>query len=83
MCVACRQMRPKRELIRVTKSPDQESMQIDPTGKAPGRGAYLCREAACLERALKTKALERALEYRLDEPAIKQLREAVSLDGRS
>ncbi len=65
MCVACRQMRPKKELVRVVRTPGTPetppAVVIDQTGKANGRGAYVCNDAACLERAQKTRALERAL----------------------
>lgn len=82
MCVACRQMRPKRELIRVTKSADG-AICIDSTGKISGRGAYICQDPNCLERAQKTRALERALEHRIDDEVMDQLRKAISLDGES
>lgn len=68
MCVGCRQMFPKRELVRVVRN-KEGVLSIDKIGKAPGRGAYLCMQAACLERAVKTKGLERALEQKV-EPAI-------------
>lgn len=58
-CVGCREMKEKRALIRVVKSPDGE-ISLDFRGKKPGRGAYLCPDAACLAKARKTKALERA-----------------------
>ena len=60
-CVGCREMKPKKELIRVVKSPEG-AISLDFRGKAPGRGAYLCPDSACLKRAIKSKALERALE---------------------
>ncbi|HIQ70294.1 MAG TPA: YlxR family protein [Candidatus Avoscillospira stercorigallinarum] len=60
-CVGCREMKPKKELIRVVKSPDG-AISLDFRGKAPGRGAYLCPDAACLKRAIKAKALERAFD---------------------
>ncbi|HML46214.1 MAG TPA: YlxR family protein, partial [Clostridia bacterium] len=62
MCVGCREMRPKKELLRVVKSPE-DVISLDPVGKAPGRGAYVCRSEACLTRAVKQKQLERALEH--------------------
>lgn len=68
MCVACRTMRPKKELLRIVRSAEG-AVSIDPTGRAAGRGAYICRDIACLERAVKTKALERALEQKV-EPAL-------------
>ena len=58
-CLGCRAMKPKRELVRVVRSPEG-SVSIDRHGKAPGRGAYLCPDAACLKRAIKAKALSRA-----------------------
>ena len=60
-CVGCREMKPKKELIRVVKSPEG-AISLDFRGKAPGRGAYLCPAAACLKRAIKAKALERAFD---------------------
>ena len=58
-CVGCREMKEKRALIRVVKSPEGE-ISLDFRGKKPGRGAYLCPDPACLARARKSKALERA-----------------------
>lgn len=68
MCVGCREMRPKKELIRIVRSPQGE-VCADFTGRAPGRGAYLCKNPECLARAQKIKALERALEHKV-EPAV-------------
>lgn len=59
-CVGCRKIRPKREMVRIVCTPDQ-GVKIDETGKAPGRGAYLCRERQCWEKALSGKRLEYAL----------------------
>jgi predicted RNA-binding protein YlxR (DUF448 family) len=59
-CVACQQMMPKKELIRVVKTPNDE-MLIDLTGKKAGRGAYLCGKLSCFKLAKKSKALDRAL----------------------
>lgn len=58
-CVGCREMKPKRELIRVVHSPEG-GISLDFKGKAPGRGAYLCPDPACLKRAVRSRALERA-----------------------
>ena len=60
-CVGCREMRQKKELVRVVKSPEGV-ISLDFRGKAPGRGAYLCPDLECLKRARKSRALERALE---------------------
>ena len=58
-CLGCRTMKPKRELIRVVRSPDGD-VSLDFKGKKPGRGAYICHDTECLKRAVKTKALSRA-----------------------
>ena len=63
-CVACRTVRPKRELLRVVRAPDGH-VAIDESGRAPGRGAYVCRDGACLQRAVARGALGRALATRL------------------
>ncbi len=60
-CVGCRVMKDKRELLRVVKSPEGD-ISLDFTGKKAGRGAYVCHELACLQRARKSRALERAFE---------------------
>ncbi len=66
MCVGCREMKPKKTLLRVVKSPTGE-VALDETGRKPGRGAYVCRSAECLKRAIKQKQLERALECTFSE----------------
>lgn len=60
-CVGCREMKPKKELIRVVRSPEGV-ISLDFRGKAPGRGAYLCPDTACLKRAIKARALSRVFE---------------------
>jgi predicted RNA-binding protein YlxR (DUF448 family) len=77
-CVGCRKTRPKREMVRIVRTPDQE-VKIDESGKAPGRGAYLCRERRCWERALSEKRLEYALKTGLS----KGEREALLEFGQS
>ena len=64
MCVGCREMKEKRELIRIVRTPEGEAA-LDPTGKRSGRGAYVCRKAECLKRAIRQKQLERQLEISL------------------
>ncbi|MGG1311148.1 MULTISPECIES: RNase P modulator RnpM [Cohnella] len=59
-CVVHQEMMPKKELIRVVRTPQGEIL-IDMTGKKPGRGAYLCGNSSCFKLAKKTKALDRAL----------------------
>ena len=72
MCVGCREMKPKRELLRAVRSPEGE-VTLDKTGKKAGRGAYVCFDAACLRRAIKQKQLDRALETRLSEETMQAL----------
>ena len=64
MCVGCREMKEKRELIRIVRTPEGE-VALDITGKRSGRGAYVCRQAECLRRAIRQKQLERQLEITL------------------
>ena len=59
-CLGCREMKPKPELVRVVRSPEG-GVSVDLRGKAPGRGAYVCCSADCLKKALRSKALGRAL----------------------
>lgn len=59
-CVGCREMKPKRELIRVIRT-SEDAIQIDATGKKNGRGAYICPKRECLDLAVKNKGLERSL----------------------
>ena len=65
-CLGCREMKPKKELIRVVRSPEG-SISLDFRGKANGRGAYVCPDTACLKKAMKSKALERAFETAIPE----------------
>lgn len=58
-CTGCGEMKPKKELVRVVRSPEGE-VSLDLTGRKPGRGAYVCKQSACLALAKKAKRLERA-----------------------
>lgn len=71
-CVACHEMMPKKELIRVLRTPDEQIL-IDLSGKKSGRGAYLCGKVACFTLAKKSKALDRALKQTVDEAIYDQL----------
>ena len=64
MCVGCREMKPKKELLRVVRSPEGE-VSIDPTGRKAGRGAYVCRSAECFNLARKARRFERSLSCRI------------------
>ncbi|MBQ5406600.1 MAG: YlxR family protein [Oscillospiraceae bacterium] len=63
-CLGCREMKPKKELIRVVRSPEGE-ISLDFRGKANGRGAYVCPNGDCLKKAVKARALERAFSCRI------------------
>ena len=65
MCIACREMKPKTEMTRVVKNAAGEIFP-DPTGKAPGRGAYICSEEACLKKLMGKKLLNRAFSSNVD-----------------
>lgn len=73
MCVACREKQPKKELLRVVRN-TEGIVEIDRTGRKNGRGAYLCGKIDCLNKAIKTKALDRALEVHLDDETVERLR---------
>jgi uncharacterized protein len=79
-CVGCRARAPKRELDRVVRTP-QGRIQFDVTGRAPGRGAYLHRTGQCLQRAIRTGALARALRVPLAEPEAARLGEVLMKRG--
>lgn len=74
MCVACREHAAKRTLIRLVRTPDG-TVEVDPTGKRNGRGAYLCDRPECWEKALKTGLLSRALNITLSQETINSLRQ--------
>ena len=71
-CVACQEMMPKKELIRVVRTPEEEVL-IDLTGKKSGRGAYLCGKVSCFKLAKKSKALDRALKQSVSDDIYDQL----------
>ncbi len=66
MCLGCNEMKPKKELIRVVKSPEGE-VSLDFTGKKSGRGAYICRSGECFEKARKARRFEKSFSCRIDE----------------
>ena len=66
MCTGCGEKKPKRELIRVVKSPEGV-ISLDKTGRSPGRGAYVCPDLECLKKARKTNRIERVFESQIPE----------------
>jgi len=72
-CVGCREMKPKRELVRIVRSPEG-AVSVDTTGKKPGRGAYVCPSGDCLKKAIRSKALSRAFGAEVPEDIFETLR---------
>jgi Predicted nucleic-acid-binding protein implicated in transcription termination len=71
-CVGCREMKMKKELIRVIKTSNEEIM-LDLTGKQNGRGAYVCKAQECLKRAIQTKGLERSFKHAIPKEVYERL----------
>ena len=76
-CVACGEMRAKRDLMRVVRTPSGE-IRVDPTGKLSGRGAYVCPEQRCVDRAVGDGRLAHALERAIPEEIVEGLRESLN-----
>lgn len=76
-CTGCQEMKSKKELIRVVRSPEGE-ISIDFTGKKSGRGAYICPNAECLETAIRKKGLERSLEVEISSEVYDALRKEMA-----
>ena len=73
-CTGCREMKNKKEMIRVLKTPEEEFV-LDASGKKNGRGAYLCPSGECLERAIKSKGLERSFKQAIPSEVYDELKE--------
>ena len=73
-CLGCREHKPKRELVRIVRSPEGQ-VSLDRSGKMNGRGAYLCHDPECLRRAVKAKALERAFGTAVPDDVLERLTE--------
>ncbi len=71
-CLGCREMKPKPELLRVVRTPEGQ-VEFDPRGKKSGRGAYVCRNSECFRRAVKSRALSRALETEIPDEVMERL----------
>lgn len=79
MCCVCRESKDKKELLRIVKNKDGEIF-IDPTGKANGRGAYICKNGNCAKEAEKKKALERSFKVSIDKELFSHLTEMKTED---
>ncbi len=71
-CVGCHEMKSKKEMLRVLKTAEEEVI-LDITGKMNGRGAYLCKNAECLQKAIKHKGLERSLKMEIEKSVYEKL----------
>lgn len=80
MCVGCRTVRPKCELTRLVRVPGG-SVEVDVSGRAAGRGAYVCRRRECVETAIRRQALQRALGQPLPAHAAEQMLQAAQEEG--
>ncbi|MDO4534749.1 MAG: YlxR family protein [Clostridium perfringens] len=76
MCNGCMEMKPKKELIRVVKTNEDEVL-VDLTGKKSGRGAYVCKNIECLEKAFKAKRLNKNLQTNISEDIYNKLKEEI------
>ncbi len=76
MCIGCNQKKDKRELIRIVIKKTGEIV-LDKTGKTEGRGAYICNDIKCLEKAIKSKKLERIFETKIEEKIYNELRSVI------
>lgn len=79
-CLGCMESKPKKELIRIVKNKDGE-ISLDKTGKKQGRGAYICGNIACLEKAIKSKRIEKEFETKIDEEIYATLRGDIEENG--
>ena len=79
-CVGCNEMKNKKELIRILKTPEGEIL-LDVTGKKNGRGAYLCKNPECFARAVKSKGLERSLGIHIPEEVYENLKKEMDAFG--
>lgn len=76
-CIGCNVKKDKKELIRIVKD-NQNNISIDKTGKANGRGAYICDNIECLEKAIKNKRIEKSFQMSIDESVYESLRGVIS-----
>ena len=79
MCMGCNEKRDKRELIRIVLNKNGE-ISIDKTGKLEGRGAYICNNINCLEKAIKSKRLEKSFDRKIEEEIYDKLRGVIVED---
>lgn len=76
-CIGCGQMKEKRDLIRIIKTPEDEII-LDTTGKKNGRGAYICPDVQCLQKVIKTKGLDRSFKMSISDSVYEELKEELA-----
>jgi uncharacterized protein len=80
-CIGCLESKPKKELVRIVKNKEGQ-INIDLTGKAAGRGAYICNDMECLKKVHKKKGLNKAFQQEIDEKIYNKLYEELSENGK-
>ena len=84
MCMACNEMKNKKELIRLVKTKnnnDNYNIIIDETFKSPGRGAYLCRKTDCLKKVRKSKRIDRIFSFKIPDEVYEKIEEVIRIDS--
>ncbi|MBE5891366.1 MAG: YlxR family protein [Lachnospiraceae bacterium] len=81
VCVGCKEMKPKRELVRIVKT-NEDEIKLDLTGRMNGRGAYICNHPDCLAKAIKTKGLERSLKVSIPPEVIEELTKEMNANAK-
>lgn len=82
LCVGCREMKPKKDMIRVVKTPENEII-LDTTGRKNGRGAYLCNDVECLKKAVKSSAIERSLKINVEKSVYEEMERQMSNENET
>ena len=76
LCLGCQEVKPKKELVRIVRSPEG-AYSVDLTGKKPGRGAYVCHRSECFDAAVKKRQFAKAFKENVDEGVLRALRGAL------
>ena len=82
LCVGCREMKPKKDMIRVVKTPENEII-LDTTGRKNGRGAYICNDVECLKKAVKSSAIDRSLKINVEKSVYEEMERQMSNENET
>ena len=82
LCVGCSEMKPKKDMIRVVKTPENEII-LDTTGRKNGRGAYLCNDVECLKKAVKSSAIDRSLKINVEKSVYEEMERQMSNENET